>query len=103
MPTSDLTAHIVQRIVEAVQPTRIYLFGSRADGSARPDSDVDLLVVYDGPKPKREVDLAIRQRFWPRLFALDIFVLSSAELERSRTLANSLAREVTERGQIIYG
>jgi predicted nucleotidyltransferase len=36
---------IVRRIVEAVHPLRIILFGSRARGDARPDSDLDLLVV----------------------------------------------------------
>jgi len=38
---------IVRRLVEAVDPDRIILFGSRARGDARPDSDVDLLVVKD--------------------------------------------------------
>jgi len=40
-------AEIVRRLVEAVDPDRIILFGSRARGDARPDSDVDLLVVRD--------------------------------------------------------
>lgn len=29
--------------------TRLALFGSAARGTARPDSDVDLLVAFDGP------------------------------------------------------
>lgn len=36
---------IVVRIVAAVDPLRITLFGSAARGEARPDSDVDVLVV----------------------------------------------------------
>jgi len=38
---------IVDRLVEGLKPFRIYLFGSRAEGRARPDSDFDLLVVFD--------------------------------------------------------
>ncbi len=38
---------IVQRLVAAVDPDRIKLFGSRARGDARPHSDVDLLIVKD--------------------------------------------------------
>lgn len=38
-------AEIVQRLVRALGPERIYLFGSRARGDAGPDSDYDLLVV----------------------------------------------------------
>jgi predicted nucleotidyltransferase len=36
---------LVSRIVEAVQPRRIILFGSAARGQMGPHSDVDLLVV----------------------------------------------------------
>src|ERR1700675_2792395 len=36
---------ITRRLVETYRPERIYLFGSRARGSAGSDSDYDLLVV----------------------------------------------------------
>src|SRR2546428_8951202 len=38
-------AEITRRLVETYQPERIYLFGSRARGTAGADSDYDLLVV----------------------------------------------------------
>src|SRR4030042_834195 len=36
---------LVRRIVEAVHPLRIILFGSAARGEMGPDSDVDVMVV----------------------------------------------------------
>ncbi len=36
---------MVRRIVAAVNPDKIILFGSHARGDAGPDSDVDLLIV----------------------------------------------------------
>ena len=36
---------VVNRLAGALNPVAIYLFGSRARGTARPDSDFDLLVV----------------------------------------------------------
>ncbi|MEX0814413.1 MAG: nucleotidyltransferase domain-containing protein [Dongiaceae bacterium] len=36
---------VVVRLVKHLDPKAIYLFGSRAGGNARPDSDFDLLVV----------------------------------------------------------
>jgi uncharacterized protein len=38
---------IVERLVRGLDPRAVYLFGSRAEGRARPDSDFDLVVVLD--------------------------------------------------------
>ena len=38
-------AGVIARLVEALDPQAIWLFGSRARGTHRPDSDFDLLVV----------------------------------------------------------
>jgi uncharacterized protein len=52
--SQEILDDIVQRIVGAVQPTRILLFGSAAQGRMGPDSDVDLLVVMpDGIHRRR--------------------------------------------------
>jgi predicted nucleotidyltransferase len=40
--------------VEELKPFRTYLFGSRAEGRARPDSDFDLVVVFDDDAPNSE-------------------------------------------------
>lgn len=47
---------VVRRLVDALRPLRIYLFGSRAEGRARPDSDFDLVVVLDDDAPNRDAD-----------------------------------------------
>lgn len=47
---------IIERIVAQYQPRRIYLFGSRARGDARPDSDYDILVEVDGKTGDRRED-----------------------------------------------
>ena len=44
-PDDPILAEMVQRLIEALRPERIYLFGSTARGEAGPDSDYDLLVV----------------------------------------------------------
>jgi len=50
--TDDLLKDIAERIVAAVHPKVIILFGSHARGTARPDSDLDFTVVEDGPVQK---------------------------------------------------
>jgi predicted nucleotidyltransferase len=42
---TDALVRAIGRIVEAMQPEAIYLFGSHARGDAGPDSDYDLLVI----------------------------------------------------------
>jgi len=38
-------AQMVERLVSAFHPDRIYAFGSQVRGEAGPDSDIDLLIV----------------------------------------------------------
>jgi predicted nucleotidyltransferase len=45
-------SEVVRRLVEALDPDRVILFGSRARGDHRPDSDVDLLIVRDSTEPR---------------------------------------------------
>jgi len=42
---SEALGAVIARVAAAVDPQAIWLFGSRARGDARPDSDFDLLVV----------------------------------------------------------
>lgn len=43
---------IVDRLVHGLSPRAVYLFGSRAERRARPDSDFDLVVVLDDDAPE---------------------------------------------------
>jgi predicted nucleotidyltransferase len=79
-----LVDEIVAKIVDAYRPTRIVLFGSRARGEAGPESDVDLLVVYDGPLSRREAEMAIRRLFTPQTFSMDLMVLTPDEFQRQK-------------------
>jgi len=45
MTTNEAISEMTERIVQCFHPLRVILFGSHARGDARPDSDVDLLVV----------------------------------------------------------
>ncbi len=49
---AELRAAIVQRIVGALAPEKILLFGSRARQTHRPDSDIDLLVIKESMEPR---------------------------------------------------
>jgi excisionase family DNA binding protein len=72
---------IVGRIVRLVDPARIVLFGSRARGDVREDSDYDLLVVVDQVANRRATSIAIRRSFEDLPVAADVVVATVAEAE----------------------
>ncbi len=47
LSADDRLRAMVQAIVDGVQPSRVILFGSRARGDARPNSDYDLVVEME--------------------------------------------------------
>ncbi len=64
-------------VVEQLAPGAIlavYLHGSRAQGTALPDSDVDLTVVVDGTNALKDVDSFLRGRSLPSGETLDAHV-----------------------------
>lgn len=103
MSSDPVVERVVKVIAEAIHPQQIILFGSRATGTARPDSDLDLVVIYAGEKSKRQVKLDIHRLMEPGSLPMDLFVLSPEEMQRQRHVANTLAREVAERGVTVYG
>ena len=99
----QLLDETVGRIVAALQPERIYLYGSHAYGQPHADSDVDLLiVVHDSvlPPHKRAVEAyrTLRGLFLPA----EIKVVTQEEFERRAQWLSSVERTVQEKGQILY-
>jgi predicted nucleotidyltransferase len=76
----------------------VLLFGSRARGDARDDSDYDMLVVVDERTPElRTIILEIEGQLMDRYGALVATVLRSAE-QWQQTQGFPLARNVAREG-----
>jgi len=101
--SDPLVEKVVRRITEALRPAKIILFGSRATGNARPDSDLDLLVICDEPVSKRETQLAIRRLFPVQDFSMDVFVLTPGEYERQKKVVSTVGRTAFREGVVCYG
>ncbi|MBZ0264240.1 nucleotidyltransferase domain-containing protein [bacterium] len=94
---------ILNRIREAVNPSKIYLLGSRARGDFNPDSDFDIAVIYDGEKSKQEIRIEARRSCSGIAAAIDILTLTSLEFDRFKDIGTSLAKEISVNGRLVYG
>lgn len=89
---------VIEAIVSTFDPEAVVLFGSQARGDARSDSDVDLLVVFDDVKNRRERRVELRRLLNHQPFAKDILVASRQDVARppiGSALAEALREGVT--------
>jgi hypothetical protein len=93
---------IIQKIATVFHPRRIILFGSRARGQARPDSDVDLLIEMETNLHPVERRIQIRRLFWPPPCAMDFLVYTPAELGERQNVIGSIVRSVLREGKVLY-
>ena len=104
-PTASdpVLAEVVQRLVEAYRPERIYLFGSVARGDAGPDSDYDLMVVVpdDAPAEMQDCDLAYRALRGLGI-AKDVLVWTRGEFEKRLHLKASLPSTILREGKSLH-
>lgn len=96
----------MQTYIKGVSPIRskiqmIYLFGSRAKGTARPDSDYDLLLVVGNDFERRDKDFLYDQVMETllntgRLISLKLF--KDREFQRLRDLNTPFLMHVLKEG-----
>ena len=92
----------IECIVKELDPEKIVLFGSYANGTPTPDSDVDLLIIMETNAISKERSWAVSRLLIPRQFPVDIIVKTPAEIEFSLERGDTFIRNVPENGQLIY-
>lgn len=97
-------AGLVDRLVTGLDPQEIWLFGSRAEGRARPDSDFDLLVIAKPVAAFGSDDYdVVRNPIRELGIACDIVPCSFEDCQEARTLHTTLVSQVFEHGRKLYG
>ena len=102
----DCLQQMTRAIVDEVDPERVILFGSRARGDAREDSDVDLIVIEAEPFGESRSQFSeitrVREAVKGFMVSKDILVFSLEDVEYWRdSLNNVLARALRE-GRVLY-
>lgn len=103
-PTDRDVADAVARLVAALDPLRIDVFGSVARGETRPGSDLDLLVVFDelDRADKRTTAVRALRALAGLAVASDVVVTSPEEIERRGWIIGTVLREALRGGRTVY-
>lgn len=101
-----LLDRMIRTLVAEADPEQVVLFGSRARGDARPDSDVDLLIVESepfGPGRSRHAETLRLARALPETpVDRDLLVYSRDEIERWRGSLNHVTARALREGRVLY-
>lgn len=99
--SESLLAEIVRRIVAAVAPERIILFGSAARDEMGPDSDLDLLVIKAGVH-RRATAQAIEHSLIGIPVPTDVIVARPEDIERHKGTIGLIYRPALLEGRVLY-
>ncbi len=102
--TPEMLQEVTRRIVSAVHPEQIVLFGSHAWGRPTADSDIDLMVILarsDQPGYRRATEIyrSLRGIKMP----IEVVVRTRDEVNRGMAVKTSLERKVLEQGRVLHG
>ena len=99
-----LYEEIVRRIVALADPDKIIVFGSRARGDHRADSDIDILVIKESAEPRYLRSRALYGALarLARTVDVDISVYTPAEVAGWRDVRQEFVTTATREGIVLY-
>ena len=100
-PTPASIQSVADQIAAKFHPLKIILFGSYAYGQPTPDSDVDLLVLFDRDSVTMR-DAALISQAIAHPFAIDILVQGKSKWEEYLEEGAIFATQVSNRGRVLY-
>lgn len=97
-----LLEEVVRRIVAVIRPKKIILFGSWDRGEARPESDLDLLVIAETTEERYRRSLPLYGALSDILVPMDILVYSPAEVEEWSGVDQAFVTTAIREGRVLY-
>jgi predicted nucleotidyltransferase len=92
----------IRLLAEQTVVQRVILFGSYAQGTAREDSDLDLLVIESGLKSRRAEMVRLRASLRPLGVPVDVMVADAGQFEAWKDQPGTALYEAARHGQVVY-
>jgi len=101
-PDEQKLHELTKRIVDAVHPLKIVLFGSAARGEMGPNSDLDVLVVMPEGVHRRQTAQKIYRDLIGFGFAKDIVVVTKSDIEKYGSNPYLIIKPALDEGRELY-
>lgn len=101
MTGEDLIEEAGRRLAEAAPGAEIILFGSRAHGELRPESDLDLIVIEPDFARRGEEYGRLRKELRGLGVGVDLVIYRRREAEERRGVPGSLLHLALKEGRVL--
>lgn len=101
-PCPNALQDLVTRVVEVAHPRRILLFGSAAREEMGPGSDLDILVIVEGPVHRRTLAGKIYRNLPGVPFAVDVVVATTRDIRDYGHKNETILPSALKEGIVLY-
>lgn len=102
MDTEQMLRAMVACIEHIARPERVILFGSRARGDARSDSDFDLLVIAESDEPRYRRSAPLYAALADVPVEADVVVYTPAEVDDWCAVPQAFVTTAIREGRVLY-
>lgn len=97
---------VIERILKEIDAEQVILFGSRARGDSKPDSDLDLLIIQKGEftasKNRWAETIKIRKALSDIKIPKDILLFTESEVDYWKDSLNYIIPTYLREGKVLY-
>ncbi len=100
--TNKKIKKISDLIAESCKPQKIILFGSFAWGKPTKDSDVDLMIIKQIRKNKRQAQINLARLLFGQGVPVDTLIYTPREIKKRLELKDFFIQDIFKKGKILY-